>query len=46
MAVIIPALEVGKVDVFIDDLIDTFPDSPGNLALKPHMVPLALHIIN
>ena len=38
-AVIIPTLEAGKVDVFIDDLIDTFPDSPGNLARKPLAVP-------
>ena len=44
MAVIIPALEAAKVDVFIDDLIDTFPDSPENLARKPHAVPLAMHV--
>ena len=44
MAVLIPALEAGKVDVFIDDLIDTFPDSPENLARKPHAVPLAMHV--
>ena len=44
MAVAIPALETGKVDVFIDDLIDTFPDSPENLARKPHVVPLAMHV--
>ena len=45
MAVVIPTLEAGKVDVFsIDDLIDTFPNSPGNLARKPHVVPLAMHV--
>jgi hypothetical protein len=44
MAVFIPPLESGKVDVFIDDLIDTFPDSPENLARKPHVVPLAMHV--
>ncbi len=44
MAVFIPPLEAGKVDVFIDDLIDTFPDSPDNLARKPHVVPLAMHV--
>ena len=44
MAVVIPVLEAGKVDVFIDDLIDTFPDSPENLARKPHAVPLAMHV--
>ena len=44
MAVFVPPLEAGKVDVFIDDLIDTFPDSPENLARKPHVVPLAMHV--
>jgi hypothetical protein len=44
MAVIIPPIETGKVDVFIDDLIDTFPDTPENLARKPHVVPLAMHV--
>jgi hypothetical protein len=44
MAVVVPPLEAGKVDVFIDDLIDTYPDSPENLARKPHVVPLAMHV--
>jgi hypothetical protein len=44
MAVIVPPLEAGKVDVFIDDLIDTFIDTPRNLARKPHAVPLAMYI--
>jgi hypothetical protein len=44
MAVFIPPLESGKVDVFVDDLIDAFPDSPENLARKPHVVPLAMHV--
>jgi hypothetical protein len=44
MAVSVPPLEAGKVDVFIDDLIDVFPDSPENLARKPHVVPLAMHV--
>jgi hypothetical protein len=44
MAVFVPPLEAGKVDVFIDDLIDIFPDSPENLARKPHVVPLAMHV--
>ena len=44
MAVSVPPLEAGKVDVFIDDLIDVFPDSPENLARKPHAVPLAMHV--
>ena len=44
MAAVIPALEAGKVDIFIDDLIDTFPDSPENLAGMPHAVPLAMHV--
>jgi hypothetical protein len=44
MAVFVPPLEAGKVDVFIDDLIDTFPDLVRNLAQKPHAVPLAMHV--
>ena len=44
MAVVLPALEARKVDVFIDDLIDAFPNSPANLARKPHVVPLAMHV--
>lgn len=44
MAVFVPPLENGKVDVFVDDLINTFPDSPENLARQPHVVPLAMHI--
>ena len=41
MAVIVPPLEAGKVDALIDDLMDTFPDLPENLARKPRVVPLA-----
>jgi hypothetical protein len=44
MAIFVPPLEAGKVDVFIDDLIDTFPGSVRNLAQKPHAVPLAMHV--
>jgi hypothetical protein len=44
MAVIVPPLEAGKVDVFIDDLIDVYPDSLANLARKPHVAPLAMHV--
>ena len=44
MAVIIPPTETGRVDVFIDDLIDAYPDTPENLARKPHVVPLAMHV--
>ena len=44
MVVVIPALEAGKVDVFIDDLIDTFPASPEKLARKPRVVPLAMNV--
>jgi hypothetical protein len=44
MAVLVPPLEAGKVDVFIDDLIDTFVDTPRNLARKPHAVPLAMFV--
>jgi hypothetical protein len=42
MAAFAPPLKAGKVDVFIDNLIDTFPDSKENLARKPHAVPLAM----
>jgi hypothetical protein len=44
MAVIIPPIETGRVNVFIDNLVDTFPDTPENLARKPHVVPLAMHV--
>jgi hypothetical protein len=44
MAVFVPPLEAGKVDVFIDHLINAFPDSPENLAQQPRVVPLAMHI--
>ena len=44
MTVIISALEAGKVDVFIDNLIDTFPDLPENLGRTPHADPLAMHV--
>ena len=44
MAVFVPPIKTGKVDVFADDLINAFPDSPENLARQPHVVPLAMHI--
>ena len=44
IAVVIPAFEAGKVDVSMDDLINAFPDSPENLAWKPHVVPLAMYV--
>ena len=44
MVLIIPALDAGKVDVLIDNLIDFYPDSLENLARKPHVVPLAMYV--
>ena len=47
MAVAIPIpMEgtVGRVDGFIDDLINVFLDDPHNCALQPHVVPLAMHV--
>jgi hypothetical protein len=45
MTVSVPLLVAGKVDMFIDDLIDVFPVLPENLARKPHhVVPLAMHV--
>jgi hypothetical protein len=44
MAVIVPPLESGKADDFIDDVIDTYVDTPGNLACKPHIVPLTMYV--
>ena len=44
MTVIIPPLETGKVNVFIDDLIDTYLDLRENLAIKPHAIPLTMHV--
>jgi hypothetical protein len=45
MAVIVPPpLRGGKVDGFIDDLINVFADTPENCARQPHVVPLAMHV--
>jgi hypothetical protein len=47
MAVAIPLSEaenVGRVDGFIDDLINVFLDSPDNCRRQPHVVPLAMHV--
>ena len=46
MAVSIPIDEnrPGRVDDFIDDLINVFVDTPVNCKLQPHVVPLAIHI--
>ena len=47
MAVGIPitdAERVGRVDGFIDDLINVFVDSPENCRRQPHVVPLAMHV--
>ena len=47
MAVAIPIPEsglVGRVDGFIDDLINVFLDTPQNCEKQPHTVPLAMHV--
>ena len=35
---------VGRVDGFIDDLINVFLDTPTNCRRQPHVVPLAMHV--
>jgi hypothetical protein len=44
MSVLVPETKGGKVDGFIDDLINVFLDSEENCARQPHVVPLAMHI--
>jgi hypothetical protein len=45
MAVLVPPPTMGgKVDGFIDDLINVFIDNPANCARQPHVVPLAMHV--
>ncbi|KAI2509039.1 hypothetical protein MHU86_5415 [Fragilaria crotonensis] len=47
MAVEVPMPEsgpVGRVDGFIDDLINVFLDTPENCRSQPHVVPLAIHV--
>ena len=45
MAVLVPSPIIGgKVDGFIDDLINVFIDNPANCARQPHVVPLAMHV--
>jgi hypothetical protein len=47
MAVTIPVADegmIGRVDGFIDDLINVFLDTPSNCARQPHVVPLAMHV--
>jgi hypothetical protein len=45
MAVLVPQPNRGgKVDGFIDNLINVFVDTPENCARQPHVVPLAMHV--
>ena len=46
LAVLIPIDDErpGRVDDFIDDLINVFVDTPANCRIQPHVVPLAIHI--
>ena len=45
MAVHIPPTKAGgRVDGFIDDLINVFLDTPANCLRQPHIVPLAMHL--
>jgi hypothetical protein len=43
LGVIPPPAPHGRVDGFIDDLINVFPDTEENCARLPHVVPLAIH---
>jgi hypothetical protein len=43
MAVSIPPTKEGRVDGFIDDLINVFLDTERNCARAPHAVPLAMY---
>jgi hypothetical protein len=45
MAVVLPMSKAGgRVDGFIDDLINVFADTPENCRRQPHVVPLAMHV--
>ena len=44
MTILVPPTHGGKVDGFIDDLINVFLDTPENCARQPHVVPLAMHV--
>ena len=46
MAVVVPISDTatGRVDGYIDDLINVFLDSPENCRRQPQVVPLAMHI--
>lgn len=45
MAVLVPRpMRGGKVDSFVDDLINVFVDTLENCARQPHVVPLAMHV--
>jgi hypothetical protein len=44
MAVAIPPVITGRVDGFIDDLINVFPDTVENCRRQPHVVPLAMFV--
>jgi hypothetical protein len=44
MAVIIPPVITGRVDGFIDDLINVFLDTVENCRRQPHVVPLAMFV--
>ena len=43
---VLPPPTSGRVDVFIDDLINVFLDTVANRAKQPHVVPLAAYITN
>jgi hypothetical protein len=44
MAVTIPPVITGRVDGFIDDLINVFLDTIDNCRRQPHVVPLAMFV--
>ena len=44
LSVEVLVLATARTNSFIDDLILTFLDTPGNLRRCPHAVPLAIHL--
>ena len=40
----LPAADAARVDGFINDLVNTFLDTPENCRRQPHVVPLAMNV--
>jgi hypothetical protein len=43
LGVVLPPAPRGRIDGFIHELINVFPDTEENCARLPHVVPLAIH---